>query len=573
MDDRREDAAVEQPVDALIAAAQRRTQFDDHGDSASEREISSMSDSKPPSPPAPGRAGREQPPVRWREVLAVLLLVVLCDVTIYRGQGFAGYALLFVLAPVLLLLGSPRPRHRLSLWTVGLMLAVLAAKMLWCGSLYLVAAGFALLVAFAMALSGLCPYVLEVAVFLSQTILAGYEGLTHHWRSVDKHRVLIGRGTCLNVTLPLASFLAFSVLFILANPALVTFFGEGVEAFFNTLRDWITRFSPSFTEVLFWVAVLWVVVGLLRPVITQTLFQETSGKQTPAGHPGPPSQTLLYPAFRNMLVTVIVLFAVYLVFELTTLWFREFPEGFCYSGYAHEGAAWLTVALALATLILSLVFRGQILQDPRLPGLQRLAWIWSLENALLAVAVYYRLYIYVGFNGMSWMRTVGIFGMSAVVIGFILVVWKIAHNRDFIWLVRRHLWTLALTIYLFALTPVDTIVTTYNVRRILSGDPAPSVQISVHPIGSEGVLLLRPLLNCQDETIREGVRAMLAQRHEDAEKRALRRQEEGWTAFQISDRVVLRELRAAQSDWSEYADPDRRNTVRKKFNDYAYQWY
>ncbi len=60
----------------------------------------------------------------------------------------------------------------------------------------------------------------------------------------------------------------------------------------------------------------------------------------PAGH---------YPALRNTLWTVIGLFAVYLVFEFMTLWFRSLPPGFYYAGYARERAAWLTVALALAT--------------------------------------------------------------------------------------------------------------------------------------------------------------------------------------------------------------------------------
>ena len=54
-----------------------------------------------------------------------------------------------------------------------------------------------------------------------------------------------------------------------------------------------------------------------------------------------------YAAVRNTLACVIGLFAVYLAFEFATLWFREFPKGFYYSGYAHQGAAWLTAALAL----------------------------------------------------------------------------------------------------------------------------------------------------------------------------------------------------------------------------------
>ena len=174
----------------------------------------------------------------------------------------------------------------------------------------------------------------------------------------------------------------------------------------------------------------------------------------------------------------------------------------------------------MATAVLSLVFRGRMLCDPRLPRLRRLAWLWSLENMLLAAAVYHRLYIYIGFNGMTRMRMVGIFGMTAVLVGFLLVIWKIVHRRSFLWLVRRHLWTVAMTAYVFLLTPVDTIVTSYNVGRILAGDPAPSVQISDHPISAEGILLLEPLADAKNpkvpDEIREGVRAMLAERRDQA---------------------------------------------------------
>jgi hypothetical protein len=524
------------------------------------------------------RAAREQPPLGPREVIAVLLLVVLCDLTIYRGQGHAGYALLFVAAPALLLFGSFRPRCGFSFWLVGFMLVALAAKSLWCVSwqpAWHVATGFVLLVAFAMSLSGFRPYVLEGAVFASQTILAGYAGVVHYWRSSSKKAPAITRTSWLSVTLPVAAFLVFGLLFILANPDLLASFGEHLGNLLTEIRDWIIDFSPSPWEFFFWIAVFWVSVGLLRPVISRALLDEaTRAAQAATIEAGKPEKAFVYPAFRNTLFTVIVLFAAYLVFEFMTLWFRDFPKGFYYSGYAHQGAAWLTLALALSTAILSLVFRGRILQDPRLPKLRGLAWIWSLENMLLAIAVYHRLYIYIGFNGMTRMRTVGFFGMSAVVAGFILVLWKIALNRDFLWLVRRQLWALAITIYLFVLTPVDTIVVSYNVRRIMSGDSAPSVQIIVHEINSEGVLLLQPLLDCDDLIIREGVRALLAQHHEKAEELAAERQEKGWTSFQIADHIVLQKLHAAGSNWADYADRSERQAVLKRFHDYAYhQWY
>ena len=506
------------------------------------------------------------------ESLAVLLLVVLCDVTIYRGEGLAGYALLFVTAPMLLFLGSCRRQCGGGTWIVGTMIAVLAAKMLWCGSEPQIAVGFALIVAFAMSLSGFCPHVLEVGVFASQTILAGYAGLAVYRRALNQQAPAVKRATWLNFALPLAVFVLFSILFVLANPNLSKFFGDRIESLLTALREWIIDFSPPLSEFFFWLAVVWFSVGLLRPVVGRTLFEERTGL---VGTPrtSASAEASLYEAYRNTLLTVIALFAVYLVFEFKTLWFRVFPAGFYYSGYAHEGAAWLTVALALSTLILSVVFRGEILREPRLPRLRSLAWIWSLENVLLAIAVYHRLSIYIGFNGMTRMRIVGLFGMTAVLVGFFVVLRKLATNRNFVWLLRRHLWTLAITIYLFAVTPIDMIVVNYNVRRVLSGDPAPSVQISVHPISSEGVLLLQPLLSCDDKTIREGVRAMLAQRQEDAEELAQRRQQQGWTSFQIADEVLLQELRAASSRWAEYIDRGKRDSALKRFHDYAYQWY
>jgi hypothetical protein len=526
---------------------------------------------------AESNASAEAPPpvICWREIVAVTLLVVLCDLTIYRGAGFAGYGLLFIAAPVLLLAGALRPRFAWSAVIVGFMTLAAAAKLLWCGSLLLVAAGFALLVAFAMTVSGQIPYVLELLVFASQTIRGGYEGFFHYGRFCGRLRIgstTVGASS-LAIGLPVMAALVFGMIFILANPDLFSYFSESIEIALTRLRDWIVQFS--LTEVMFWFVVSWIGIGLLRPLTIGPFGSETSQSKAAAtaDTPDSPAQSMLYPAFRNTLLTVIALFAIYLAFEFKTLWFREFPKGFYYAGYAHEGAAWLTLALALATVVLSLVFRGQIIQDTRLPRLRWLAWIWSIENFVLAAAVYHRLFIYIDFNGLTRMRIVGIFGMSAVAVGFMLVVWKIANNRNFIWLLRRHLWTLALTVYLFALTPIDTLVVWYNVRQVLAGDPKASVQIVVQPIDSEGILLLQPLLEAEDEIIREGVRAMLAQRLEDAEQLAEVRLEQGWTAFQMSDARVLERLRAARGNWSDYRSGEQRREAIDRFRDYALQWY
>lgn len=513
---------------------------------------------------------RAQEPVRWREILAVVLLVFVADLAIYRGHGFAGYAALFGAVPFLLSLAAPRPRVSAVAILVGLMLLVLAAKLAWCGHAGLVAAGFALLVAMAMSSIGRVPYLLDVALYAVQTPVAGGAGLAHYARSADQlPRGGSPPGGWLSFVLPVIALIVFGALFILANPELATSFRDTMRQAADAVADWFRHYSPSWGEVFFWIVAAWLTIGLLRPVVDGSVL----GNQSEEDRNEPSAESPLYAAFRNMLLTVIVLFAVYLVFEFKTLWFRTFPKGFYYAGYAHEGAAWLSVALALATLSLSLVFRGRVVTDPRLSRLRKLAWLWSAENLILALAVYNRLFIYIGFNGMTRMRTVGLFGITAVVIGFLLVIWKIVHNRDFVWLLQRHLWTLAIALYLLAVTPVDPIVHTYNVRRVLAGDPAPVVQVSVHPISSEGVLVLHPLAHSRDDIIREGIRAMLADRAERLESLVHRPQREGWTAFQLADQVLFKKLQAVKSDWQPYIDRKKRQAALDRFHAYAYQWY
>jgi hypothetical protein len=511
------------------------------------------------------------PPVRGRELLCLAAIVALADVAIYRGEGFAGYSLLFGLAPLLLYFGVARRTADPSLRVVIPLLGLLAVRLLWCGNWLAVSLGFGLLACVAMGLSGLRPYVLETVVFVSQAVPAGLAALFRYAESCTRWRGTEKRRNWLAIVIPAAALLIFSTIFILANPDLLTRVSEGLRQAVETLRQWLADFAPGPLEVGFWIAVAWIAAGLLRPLLTAALGDERATGE-PAGETQRLAPAPLYEVFRNTLAAVVVLFAVYLAFEFATMWTREFPPG-ALSGYCHQGAAWLTVALGLATVILSVVFQGQTLRDPRLAVLRRWGAVWSIENFVLAFAVVHRMSIYADFNGMTRMRTVGLLGITAVVAGFVLVLVKISRSHSFLWLVRRQLWALAVCVYLYAVLPVDTLVMSYNVRRIMAGDPAPSVQISVHPISDEGLLVLRPLLECEDALIRDGVRAMLAERLEQFDTEAARPQPAGWTAYQLAGTRLERQLRSAGSSLAPYADPEQRRAAREAFFAYAYQWY
>lgn len=526
-----------------------------------------------PQPAAPrSPAAPAEPPLRWVEAVGLLLWIALADLTIYRGHGFAGWAVFFVFAPAYLFLASPQLAPRRSCWILGGMLWLLAARLVWLGSAGQVLIGLVLLVAFTIATQGRPPFVWNVLVQTWLTLPAGVSGLRKYLRTIESYFPWLTRLMSASVLLPLAALLLFGGFFVLANPDLTKSLGEAWERMIQSLSDWLQRSDAA--EWLFWLFAAVVGIGLLRPFHWIAEIANLHNRRSPrAGEVDSRRWAKFYAASRNTLVAVIVLFGIYLVYEFCTMWFREFPQGFYYAGYAHEGAAWLTAALAAATLVLTLIFCGPLSQDPRLTRLKPLAWIWSAENFLLALMVYNRLFIYIDFNGMTRMRTIGLFGVSAVVVGFVLVVWMIQQRRDFLWLIRMQLWTLAAAVYLYALTPVDLLVHRYNVGQILAGDLAPAVQITEHPISEEGVSELPPLTACTDPIIREGIKAMLADRYLKTMNHARDGHLREWSAYQIAERRMLKQLAAQRQEWREYLDKRKREAALKRFRNYAYQWY
>jgi hypothetical protein len=73
--------------------------------------------------------------------------------------------------------------------------------------------------------------------------------------------------------------------------------------------------------------------------------------------------------------------------------------------------------------------------------------------------------------------------------------------------------------------------------------------------------------------IRDGIRAMLAERAIQVEAAVQDQQRRGWTSFQLADRILLEKLSAIRAKWVDYTEPAKRDAALKRFREYAYQWY
>lgn len=548
--------------------------------------------------PVPGRAR-----AITTELVAVALWTLVADLWVFRGQGYLALAA-FVGVGWCLLIAVHRfrdgsfherledlnttdtgpSRARACRRTIVLASVFVVASVLrlgWQGGPLVIASAVVSLMTVSLALSGWLPTIGRIITAILTLPLLGIDRASNYSDASVNTPANPSGSAMLSVVMPVVALIVFGGIFVMANPDLVSSVSNWTSQWVGELVDFFRQMS--IWEIPFCVLAFFIGAGLFRPLVSMVhepmlrlLGTPGSGfasRVTCVAPESPRIASPLYPAFRNTLFAVIVLFVGYLMFEFTTLGKREFPPGFYYAGYAHEGAAWLTVALGLATFTLSVIFNASIYHDPRVGRLKTLAWVWSATNLMLAFAVYHRLSIYVGYNGMTRMRMVGFFGTTLVVVGFVLVIRKIVKQRTFAWLIQVQLVALVVAVILYSLFPIDYLVHRYNASRVAAGYPKPSVMIAVKPLEDEGVFPLLDLVDADDPIIREGVRAKLADRQSLIESYSWD-QPWHWHRYQYSKTRLYRELSRHQSKWAGYqTNPTARRKAIKQFESYAMQWY
>ncbi len=374
---------------------------------------------------------------------------------------------------------------------------------------------------------------------------------------------------------PLFAGILFLIPLIQAHPEMASNLVHRIRQLVDAIWDYAKQMNPI-------TALFVTLVGVLSLGVLLPRFGAVDG----SGATYPPFKTdavcssIAYFASRNTLIVVSCIFVWFLAIEIKSTWFREFPEGFIYSTYAHQGAAWLTVALAMSTVAMSILFRPEMHQYPRIGTLQRLAWFWSLCNVLLVIAVFYRLLIYVQFNGMTRMRIVGFVGVACVFAGFIIVNSRIVGQRSIASILHKQCWALVWSVYLLALLPMDTISHVWNCSRIRSGHLAPAVQLAVQPISDEGLLCILPLIASEETEIRDGVTALLAQRYAliniQSSEPTTQNAEPSirWTQFQGSRFLLEERLNGLAEHLQPFLEsPQKRQAAISSFRDWTKRWY
>jgi len=524
----------------------------------------------------------------WREPTAVLAAVILADTTIYHGAGFAGLALLVCMLPFLFCFGVAKPVRTWQTLLFGGLALLVSLKLIWCGNEIAFLLGLGVIFFFAALQAGVPLCLRKLRPYLTNWFVASPLNIWDYYQCLRQQKSIRQVFTPTRVAavfVPIALLGVFGTIFVFANPDLQ----EKIEVYWNVFIDWIGNFSdwlPTVPQMILWVAVIWIMLGALRSrnLPALHLFQDmwysepenpsqTESPQESTAFPPLQEKTLLYYAYFNSFVSLIILFGIYLFFEFAKNWTRDFPAGFNYSQHMHNGAWFLTLALALSTVVLCTVFQGKTLFDPRIQTLRRLAMVWIALNFLLALAVYNRLYIYIDLNGLSRLRIYGILGSTAVVLGIIIVMRMVLLSKGLRWLLYRYTWSVLAVIFITFIFPFDGYISHHNVSRVMKGDILPAIFLFPSSLDEpEHYLASLPLLECEDEIIREGAKAIFAE-HYLSQVSGSSDWGYRWTAFQWSEGVLKNKLESRKEELQTYLDNAfLREEAIKKFRQYANRW-
>lgn len=525
------------------------------------------------APPRPGGAPDASAPAPRVLALAALLIAVL-DLTIYRASaGFAHATLLMVMAAAIAL--ALRPRASKTLLGVGLALLLLTGRLCWQSSALTLSLSAFALFAWAAVAAGWPLRIPELLCSQLRSFLASQRGLRHLTGAAGRLALRLTRRPrrLAPLLVPALIVLVFLAVFRSANPL--------IERGLAPFEDWLGQafqgwwsWLPSFGRLAFWALAGLIAFTYLSPARwSPARLQHWLGPGEELEAPTAFSKNAALKARTalNTLVAVNVLFLIYNAIDANTLWISgALPEGLSYSAYARQGTAWLTLALALTSLVLGAIFAGELnfLERSARP-LRALAWIWLAQNLFLALGTCQRLRVYLDYNGLTRLRIVGAFGITLVVLGLMVVMIKVQGRRSFLWMLRRQTMAFALALLLLALTPLDLLCARTNTRRALAGQEAPLVQITTQAQSAEGLPELIPLLRHPKALVRQGVAAVLRRKQAEIEAQL----SEGWRGQEAAALSALAELAAFDDQLKALAPDDQREELEDLFRIYVRRFY
>ena len=251
------------------------------------------------------------------------------------------------------------------------------------------------------------------------------------------------------LALPVVGGAIFLTLFTIANPVIAkALSGVRLPAFSADL----------FWRTLFWLMVLTLVWGVLRPRRRRAL---PVGKVKPVA-------TLAGVSVASVTLSLMVfnaLFAMQNGLDAVILWGGAGPPaGLTLAKYAHRGAYPLIATALLAGLFVLVAL------DPRRPTAQVpliriLVVAWVAQNLFLVASSILRTVDYVQAYSLTRLRIAALVWMGLVGLGLVLICWRMLRGKSAAWLINANAAAALLVLVAGCVVDLGAVAAAWNVRH------------------------------------------------------------------------------------------------------------
>lgn len=343
--------------------------------------------------------------------------------------------------------------------------------------------------------------------------------------------------------IPVLVLFVFYILYYLANPRFASF----ADHFFRNF-SWLFNWNIPFARIVFTIISLFVCAAtLLQSQLstfverqkrkTETLERQRGAKWKNRVPFSPLSLRNEYRAGLFLIYALNVLLLIVNLTDITFVWFgfdETSPQNL--KTYVHEGTWLLITAIILAMGVLLFFFRKNLNFFPKNKYLLIGAYIWIIQNALLAISVGIRNYRYIDFHGLAYKR-IGVFLFLLLVFyGLWTMYQKVSLKKSLYFLISKNAWAVYAILLFCSTVNWDILITKYNLQVPTKG--AVDVHFMLNTISDKNLYLLKEhrdkLVTLDDypsidtESIDRNI-ALKERRYK------MRNRQQGWPSWNLSD--------------------------------------
>ena len=515
-------------------------------------------------------------PVTRKDTILLIILALIADQCLYPAQGGLGLACVIICSILGLSFLKFKQINKKCI-TVSLMLIALSIMMIWHCWWLVVVAGWVSLFLFAIkiyrpkwkmpsALLASMLTLIQAPSRLMDHLLAKH--FKKHSDTDQKESKSIRARVIL---VPLLVCLVFIVIFSAANPVV----GNFLDSLLNNIGTWIEQLFKLITPFRIFILLLWLVLfaALIKPVIENDIVDELSSLNDTLAQS---DDELASPdgglVALVTLILVNILFLAYNGLDSIYLYMKaELPAGVTWTSYTHSGCGWLTLALLVSSIVIGCIFRSGLNFDRRVKHLKLWSYVWAVQNAILAVGTVRRIGMYIDFSGLTNLRITGIYGALLIMTSLAIMVYKVAAERSWIWLLRKYVLSFCVAVLILSLTPSNWLCATYNTQSIIQGKKRAMRPIVLKDLAAAALPPLLPLLDYtredgneqKEQIVRKGIAGLLGIKLHKMRSEYPKH----WIKWQASNSWALKQLEAAEAEINNICDKTEWRKSLKKLKD------